>query len=106
MAKRALLAENILSAVVVLGLCVMSLVDVIKVLTGPCIRYIGDVSELDLTRWMHFSDPEDNRMEIKEVSLSHVRRRTIESDIEAHRAARCNRWMQHTGHDAHARIWP
>lgn len=52
---------------IVLGLRVDDLNRSIAELKGKGVHFISDVGEYAGTRWAHFSDPEGNQLEIKEV---------------------------------------
>ncbi|HKY54041.1 MAG TPA: VOC family protein [Anaerolineales bacterium] len=51
----------------VLGLRVDDLDRAIGELQQRGVRFTGEIGEHEGTRWIHFSDPEGNRLEIKEV---------------------------------------
>ena len=52
---------------IVLGLRVENMDTAITELNRRGVNFIGDIGEYENTRWAHFSDPEGNRLEIKEV---------------------------------------
>ena len=52
---------------IVLGLQVENLDRSIAELKGKGVHFTGDVGEYAGTRWAHFSDPEGNQLEIKEI---------------------------------------
>jgi predicted enzyme related to lactoylglutathione lyase len=52
---------------IILGLRVDDLDHAVAELKGRGVRFIGEVGEYAGTRWAHFSDPEGNRLEIKEI---------------------------------------
>lgn len=51
----------------ILGLRVADLDQALTELQARGVRFIGEVGEYAGTRWAHFSDPEGNRLEIKQV---------------------------------------
>jgi predicted enzyme related to lactoylglutathione lyase len=51
----------------VLGLRVKDLDGAIAELKRKGVNFIGEIGKHEDTRWAHFSDPEGNRLEIKEV---------------------------------------
>lgn len=52
---------------IVLGFRVEDLDAAVAELKGKGVNFIGEIGEYRGTRWAHFSDPEGNRLEIKEV---------------------------------------
>ncbi len=52
---------------IVVGFRVEDLDSSIAELKQKGVRFIGDIGEYVGTRWAHFSDPEGNQLEIKEV---------------------------------------
>ncbi len=52
---------------IILGLRVENLNRCMAELERKGVRFIGDIGEYRGTRWAHFSDPEGNQLEIKEV---------------------------------------
>jgi lactoylglutathione lyase len=52
---------------IVLGLRVVDLDSAIAELKQKGVTLLSDVGEYEATRWAHFSDPEGNRLEIKQV---------------------------------------
>ena len=55
---------------IVLGLRVDDLNRSVAELKGKGVHFTGDVGEYGGTRWAHFSDPEGNQLEIKEIPES------------------------------------
>jgi predicted enzyme related to lactoylglutathione lyase len=51
----------------VLGLRVVDLDSAVLELKEKGVEFIGEIGTFKDTRWAHFSDPEGNRLEIKEV---------------------------------------
>ncbi len=56
---------------IILGLRVANLDNPIKELKQKNVNFISEVGEFEDTRWIHFADPEGNRLEIKEVPINH-----------------------------------
>lgn len=52
---------------IILGLRVEDLDSAIAELQQKGVNFTSDVGEFEDTRWVHFTDPEGNRLEIKEV---------------------------------------
>lgn len=52
---------------ITVGFRVENLENSIAELKQKGVHFIGDVGEYEGTRWAHFSDPEGNQLEIKEV---------------------------------------
>lgn len=52
---------------IVFGLRVDDLARSVAELKGKGVQFTGDVGEYAGTRWAHFSDPEGNQLEIKEI---------------------------------------
>lgn len=52
---------------IILGLRVADLDDAIVELKSKGVVFLGDIGEHGKTRWVPFSDPEGNQLEIKEV---------------------------------------
>jgi lactoylglutathione lyase len=52
---------------IVLGLRVDDLESVMVELEGKGVNFIGEAGEYKGTRWVQFSDPEGNRLEIKQI---------------------------------------
>ncbi len=49
------------------GLRVNNLDDAVSELRSRGVQFIGEIGEYEGTRWIHFADPEGNRLELKEV---------------------------------------
>jgi predicted enzyme related to lactoylglutathione lyase len=52
---------------IAIGLRVADLAQAVEELERKEVHFIGDTGEYEDTRWRRFSDPEGNRLEIKEV---------------------------------------
>ena len=52
---------------IILGLRVADLDRAVAELTQKGVNFVGDIGEFENTRWAHFSDPEGNHVEVKEV---------------------------------------
>ena len=65
--KAALQPKTLDQQSLVIGLRVDNIDSAIAELKQRGIKFIGEIGEFEGTRWAHFSDPEGNQLEIKEV---------------------------------------